>query len=69
MLIMIGASLTEPHTSGTALRKCVYLLVAIYCNFEISAFKCFMKIDLGHVRRATELSCLSAALAAQSEDN
>ena len=69
MLIMIGMSLSEPHTSGTALRKCVYLLAAIYLNFEISAFKCFMKIDLGHVRRATELSCLSAALATRSEDN
>ena len=47
----------------------VNLLAAIYCNFEISAFKCFMKIDLGHVRRATELSCLSAVLATRSEDN
>ena len=34
---MIGLSLGEPHTSGTALRKCVNirtcLLAAIYCKF------------------------------------
>ena len=29
----IGAIPSEPHTSGTALQKCVYVLAAIYCKF------------------------------------
>ena len=31
---IIGASLSKPHTSGTALRKCVYVLAAIYRKFK-----------------------------------
>ena len=48
MCSLIGVNLSEPHTSGTALRKCVFVLAAIYHNFEISIFKYFMKIDLVH---------------------
>ena len=40
---IIGTSLSEPHTSGTALRTCVCmfacLLAAIYCKFLMNAVK------------------------------
>ena len=49
--IIIGASLSEPHTSGTALRKCVnvrmYVLACLRpytVNFKC-AFKYFPKIE------------------------
>ena len=42
--MLIGASLSEPHTSGTALGTCVCmfacLLAAIYRKFSMSAVKC-----------------------------
>ena len=47
--VMIGASLSEPHTSGTALRKCVnvrtYVLACLRpytVNFKCT-FKYFLK--------------------------
>ena len=48
MCSLIGAILSKPHTNRTALWKCVYVLAAIYRNFEISIFKYFMKINLVH---------------------
>lgn len=46
---VIGASLSKPHTSMTALHTCVYAYIAIcsfgpttYRNFEASVFKHFM---------------------------
>ena len=59
---VIGASLSEPHTSVTALRTCVcmlaYLLAAIYRKIQMSTFKYFLKIDLVHeacFKRATAM--------------
>ena len=40
--VLIGASLSEPHTSVTALSTCVYLCLlgpTTYCKFQMSAFK------------------------------
>ena len=40
LIDIIGVSLSEPHTSGTALGMCVNvhacLLVAIYCKFFVN---------------------------------
>ena len=66
---IIGASLSEPHTSGTALRKCVNirtyvrpcLLAAIYRKFQMSTFKYFTKIDLMHE------ACYKQAIALPTE--
>lgn len=41
-MMLIGVSLSKPHSSVTALRMCVYMLVALlvcfgpttYCNFK-----------------------------------
>ena len=51
-LRIIGASLSEPHTSGTALRKCVYVRTYIRAclrpytvNFKC-VFKYFPKIEM-----------------------
>ena len=48
---VIGASLSEPHTSGTALRKCVcYVLVCLQpftINFRCE-FKYFSKSEHPH---------------------
>ena len=44
---IIGASLSEPHTSGTSLRKCVNVracLLPYTVNFKC-AFKYFQKIE------------------------
>ena len=46
-MCMIGASLIEPHTSGTALRKCVNIRACLQpytVNFKC-AFKYFLKIE------------------------
>ena len=66
---IIGASLSEPHTSGTALRKCVNmcLLAAIYRKFLMSAFKYFTNIDLSCTKQAHEGYCPSAASTTRSE--
>ena len=52
-LFLIGASLSEPHTSVTALCMCVYVLFAwtdhfYTVNFKMSAFKYFTKIEIVH---------------------
>ena len=51
---IIGASLSEPHTSGTALRKCVNIRTCLFAclrpytvNFKW-AFKYFPKIERPH---------------------
>ena len=40
---LIGASLSEPHTSGTALRKCVCMYLCLR-PYTVCAFKYFPKI-------------------------
>ena len=61
---VVGASLSEPHTSGTALRKCVCNLLVCLRPYTINykcAFKYFPKIECLH---GTMLCyCQSAALA------
>ena len=53
ILWIIGASLSKPHTSVTALRKCVCMYLAmdrpLTVNF-MSAFKYFTKIDIDIVK-------------------
>ena len=45
--VVVGVSLSEPHTSGTALQKCVcmYLCLRPYTINVKCAFKYFPKID------------------------
>ena len=57
--MVIGASLSEPHTSVTALRKCVCVSACLfgpttYRKFQMSAFKYFMSTPI--VRRTLQLS-------------
>ena len=57
---LIGASLSEPHTSVTALCRCVCIRLCLQpytINFK-SAFKCFSKIE--HPR-ALALQCWPTA--------
>ena len=45
---VIGASLSEPHTSGTALRKCVCNILVCLRPYTVNfkcAFKYFPKIE------------------------
>ena len=68
---VIGASLSEPNTSGTALHKCVCICACLWpyiVNFK-RAFKYFSKILCPHARwRTMQGYCQSAASASQSED-
>ena len=46
---LIGASLSEPHTSGTALRKCVTYVLACLRPYTVNfkcAFKYFPKLNI-----------------------
>ena len=77
---LIGASLSEPHTSVTALQDaCVCLLAAIYRKFKLNEYEdirrytyisnlhtCF-KIQIFDRRRAMLGYCQSAALATVAE--
>ena len=52
---VIGASLSKPHTSMTALRTCVCMFaclcllgLATYRKFQMSTFKYFTKINIVH---------------------
>ena len=51
--VFIEVSLSEPHTSKTALRKCIpmYLLACASCGpyTVMNAFKYFTNIDLVHI--------------------
>ena len=68
---VIGASLSEPNTSGTALHKCVCICACLWpyiVNFK-RALKYFSKILRPHGRwRTMQGYCQSAASASQSED-
>ena len=66
MTIIIGVSLSEPHTSGTSLRRCVCIYMTdrpclrpYTVNFKCT-FKYFPKIERPH---GNVLGCWSAALA------
>ena len=41
--LVIGASLSEPHTSVDCIDRVVCMFKAIYQKFEMSVFKYFMK--------------------------
>ena len=62
-LAIIGASLSEPHTSVTAFAEVVCILAAIYRKFQMSAFKYFMKTKRSFVHAMPRpLSCISEGL-------
>ena len=49
MYLLIGASLSEPHTSVTALSTCVYLCLlgpTTYRKFQMSEFKILIFHDV-----------------------
>ena len=52
VLVFIGTSLSEPHTSMTALRTrvCIWLWPTTYRKFQMSAFKYFTKISISCVK-------------------
>ena len=52
VLVFIGTSLSEPHTSMTALHTCVciWLWPTTYRKFQMSAFKYFTKIVISCVK-------------------
>ena len=61
--LLIGASLSEPHTSMTAMRKCVCIYACLfgpttYCKFQMSTFKYFTMIAC-HVHADVHFSQLS----------
>ena len=74
--MVIGPSLSEPHTSESALRSCVYLpmlaclqlFAAIYRKFKMSKFKYFTNIDPVKHAKANRGYCQSAMVATRSKD-
>ena len=73
-IFLIGASLSKPHTSATALRTCVSMLACLlglttYRKFWMSVFKYFTKIDVKHVRPVWRAILLSVVLGTRSKDD